>query len=373
MDRALGALMGVALGDALGMPSQTLPRARIAAAYGRITDLIDPVADHPVSHGLRAGMVTDDTEQTLLLADLMIRSPAGVDDRAWAGALLDWERDVRARGLRDLLGPSSKRALDALLAGVPARETGREGTTNGAAMRIAPVGIATPPGDPAALVARLVQLSGVIVDHIYWVEAGGLRLAQATLVSGVRSPTIAPLPENLHLSVAEPDLPCQLQARPGQKIFGGAWGTCLLDWRGAVIKAVSRVARFRDLPDTGPVWVSWQPELAMPIAAGSGQGNRDREGQGGGGVPACSGTRRRLHRAPDRPPRSCPRSSSSAAPAPVTCALVRSPARLASPLWTTSGICRGCTGEARLPCTSASLGASWTMSAEDRDREASVA
>lgn len=164
MDRALGALMGVALGDALGMPSQTLPRARIAAAYGRITDLIDPVADHPVSHGLRAGMVTDDTEQTLLLADLMIRSPAGVDDRAWAGALLDWERDVRARGLRDLLGPSSKRALDALLAGVPARETGREGTTNGAAMRIAPVGIATPPGDPAALVARVAEACRVTHD-----------------------------------------------------------------------------------------------------------------------------------------------------------------------------------------------------------------
>ncbi|MEZ5868510.1 MAG: ADP-ribosylglycohydrolase family protein [Defluviimonas denitrificans] len=127
MDRALGALIGVALGDALGMPSQTLPRARIAAAYGRITDLIDPVADHPVSHGLRAGMVTDDTEQTLLLADLMIRSPAGVDDRAWAEALLGWERDVRARGLRDLLGPSSKRALDALLPGCRRARRGARG------------------------------------------------------------------------------------------------------------------------------------------------------------------------------------------------------------------------------------------------------
>ena len=149
--------MGVALGDALGMPSQTLPRARIVEAYGRIADLVDPVADHPVSHGLRAGMVTDDTEQTLLLAGLMIRSPDVFDDRAWAEALLKWEREVRARGLRDLLGPSSKRALDALLAGVPASETGREGTTNGAAMRIAPVGIATPPGDPAALVARVAE------------------------------------------------------------------------------------------------------------------------------------------------------------------------------------------------------------------------
>ena len=157
MERALGTLMGVALGDALGMPSQTLSRARIAEAYGRIADLVDPVSDHPVSHGLRAGMVTDDTEQTLLLADLMIRSPERFDDRAWAEALLAWERDVRARGLLDLLGPSSKRALDALLAGVPASDTGREGTTNGAAMRIAPVGIATPPDDVAVLVARVAE------------------------------------------------------------------------------------------------------------------------------------------------------------------------------------------------------------------------
>lgn len=157
MDRALGALMGVALGDALGMPSQTLPRARIEDAYGRISDLVDPFPDHPVSHGLRAGMVTDDTEQTLLLAELMIRSPERFDDRAWAEALLGWERDVRARGLRDLLGPSSKRALEALAAGAPASETGRAGTTNGAAMRIAPVGIATPPEDPAALVARVAE------------------------------------------------------------------------------------------------------------------------------------------------------------------------------------------------------------------------
>ena len=107
------------------------------------------------------------------------------------------------------------------------------------------------------------------------VEAGGLRLADGTLVPGVRAPTIAVRPENLHLSVAEPALPCRLQARLGQKIFGGALGTCLLDWRGEVIKAVGRDADFRDLPETGPVWVSWQPEHAMPIAAGSGQGNRD--------------------------------------------------------------------------------------------------
>lgn len=141
LSRATAALAGVALGDAMGMPSQTLTRNQIQAAYGRITDFTAPFPDHPVSHGLQAAMITDDTEQTLLLADLLLQ---GFSDQAWAEALLKWERGILARGLRDLLGPSSKRALTALLNGTPASETGLTGTTNGAAMRIAPVAIATP-------------------------------------------------------------------------------------------------------------------------------------------------------------------------------------------------------------------------------------
>ena len=147
----------MALGDALGMPSQTLTRAQIAAAYGRIKGFVAPIADHPVSHGLQAAMVTDDTEQTLLLARRLIADREGFDGLAWARALLDWEADVRKRGLRDLLGPSSKAALEALMAGVPATETGRNGTTNGAAMRIVPVGISTPPHDAARLVDRVAE------------------------------------------------------------------------------------------------------------------------------------------------------------------------------------------------------------------------
>ena len=51
---------------------------------------------------------------------------------------------MRARGSLDLLGPSTKRALTALLAGADIDQAGRFGVTNGAAMRITPVGIATP-------------------------------------------------------------------------------------------------------------------------------------------------------------------------------------------------------------------------------------
>jgi ADP-ribosylglycohydrolase len=169
----------VAVGDALGMPAQTLPRDAIVARYGRITDFVLPFQDHPVSHGLRAAEVTDDTEQTLLLAARLIADRGEVDPSAWAGALLAWEAGIRRRGLRDLLGPSSKAALEALLAGVPASQTGRKGTTNGAAMRIVPVGLATPP-DLALLLDRVEQACRVT-------HATGEAIASAAAVAAVVS------------------------------------------------------------------------------------------------------------------------------------------------------------------------------------------
>ena len=183
MDRAMGALIGVALGDALGMPTQTLNRAAIRATYGRIDGFVAPMQDHPVSHGLRAAMVTDDTEQTLLLAQRLIADRGGFDEAAWVADLLRWETDVRARGLRDLLGPSSKAALVALTAGMDAAETGVRGTTNGAAMRIAPVGISTAP-DVALLLARVEAVSRVT-------HATGEALAAAAAVAMVISQGIA--------------------------------------------------------------------------------------------------------------------------------------------------------------------------------------
>lgn len=155
IDRALGALIGGALGDAMGMPTQLLSPAGIRADYGFVDRFVDPAPDHPVSKGLVAGTITDDTEQTLLLASVLLKSGDGFDHHAWVSALIAWEEDIKARGGYDLLGPSTKRAIDAINAGAPPEEAGRNGETNGAAMRIAPVGILVPPGE--ALIARVAE------------------------------------------------------------------------------------------------------------------------------------------------------------------------------------------------------------------------
>ena len=178
--RALGALAGVAVGDAIGMPTQTLPREEIVRLYGAIHGFRDAVPGHPVSAGLRAGTITDDTEQSLLLAHHLIARGGHVDQQAWASELLAWERDTHARGVNDLLGPSTKRAIDALQRGVPVSEAGRFGTTNGAAMRIVPVAIATPAAPLGAFVDA-VEESCRLTHHTS--EAIGSAAAVAAAVS----------------------------------------------------------------------------------------------------------------------------------------------------------------------------------------------
>lgn len=155
VDRGLDALVGGALGDALGMPTQLLSRAEIKAHYGFVDDFVEPTPDHPVSRGLKAGSVTDDTEQTLLLASVLLDRREAFDDHQWVNALTNWEKNIKARGGYDLLRPSTKRAIDAINADMRPQKSGRYGDTNGAAIRIAPIGLLTLPSQQ--LIVRVAE------------------------------------------------------------------------------------------------------------------------------------------------------------------------------------------------------------------------
>ena len=154
--RAYGALAGLALGDALGMPTQAMSPEQICAVYGRITGLVDGDASQPYAPGMPAGSVTDDTEQALLVASLLVRGRGtssgrvALDAGEFAHALLDWEDSMIERGSLDLLGPSTKAALERVRAGEDPLSVGGAGTTNGAAMRVTPIGIAMSTEDPQA-------------------------------------------------------------------------------------------------------------------------------------------------------------------------------------------------------------------------------
>ena len=154
LSRAYGAFAGLALGDALGMPTQAMSPEQIRAVYGRVTGLVDGDDSQPYAPGMPAGSVTDDTEQALLIASLLVRggdSSSGrvaLDAGDFSHALLSWEDSMIERGSLDLLGPSTKAALERVRAGDDPLTVGGLGTTNGAAMRVTPIGIAVSTADP---------------------------------------------------------------------------------------------------------------------------------------------------------------------------------------------------------------------------------
>lgn len=149
----LGGLYGQALGDAWAMPAYLRPAQTWAYYNGWIEALVDAPPDHPIHAGFTAGQVTDDTQQALALAQTIIEASEVTLDGV-ANALVAWYDLIDGDNVT-FVGPSTRRAINALKAGVDPHETGLRGDTNGGAMRICPVGLVHP-GDPAAAVEDAV-------------------------------------------------------------------------------------------------------------------------------------------------------------------------------------------------------------------------
>jgi ADP-ribosylglycohydrolase len=186
--RAHGALLGLAIGDALGMPTQYQPRALIADRYG-ILDWFQPGPDDNfISRGMAAGRVTDDTDQAVLLGEMLVEGGGRIDPEHFAEVLLAWEARMIAAGSLDLLGPSTRHALRLVADGMSTELTGRSGATNGAAMRVAPVGIAFPTAPLSGLVDAVFQTGHV--THNTTVAIAGASAVAAAVSAGVEGATL---------------------------------------------------------------------------------------------------------------------------------------------------------------------------------------
>ncbi len=138
-DKIKGCLLGVAAGDALGMPSSMMSPEEIKERFGNIKTFLPAPEDHLIHKGLIAGQVTDDTQQTLALADSIIET-GGVDALNIAQHLILWGEEMGIFNTH-IAGPSTLRALNMIRNGKSLEESGSVGDTNGACMRIASVGI----------------------------------------------------------------------------------------------------------------------------------------------------------------------------------------------------------------------------------------
>ncbi len=152
-ERTLGALMGVAYGDAMGMPSEFFTRAQIRQRFGEIRDLMPGHPDNFISSTFQAGDVTDDTLLTLLVCEMLIENRGKVDPSLLVSKMLSWAGRVEKS--KQVLGPSTRAALEKIAQGTDMTEAGRGGTTNGAAMKVAPLGMIADVRDLPGLVEQV--------------------------------------------------------------------------------------------------------------------------------------------------------------------------------------------------------------------------
>ena len=166
-EKIYGCLMGVGIGDAMGMPTEFLSLTQVREHFGEVRAFEPAPPWHPLAH-LPAGNMTDDTEQTLSIAKMVIEKPDfGVHDVA--DAILQWAEEITADDL-DKMGPSTNYALKRLRAGHDPHGTGLRGNTNGAAMRIAPIGCIHP-GRPQDVIKDVLKTC--IPTHLTDVAVAG--------------------------------------------------------------------------------------------------------------------------------------------------------------------------------------------------------
>ncbi|MEU0243586.1 ADP-ribosylglycohydrolase family protein [Streptomyces sp. NPDC006235] len=148
--RARGALLGLAVGDALGAPAENLKPSEIRARWGRITGY---VAEHPAG--------TDDTEYAIFSGLLLARHGSALTPAHVEAAWHEWIAD-RDEGPFRGAGFSERGTLENLRRGLaaPISAQHRHAWSDGLAMRAAPFGVFAP-GRPAEA-ARLVAIDGSV-------------------------------------------------------------------------------------------------------------------------------------------------------------------------------------------------------------------
>ncbi|VUC81244.1 hydrolase [Salmonella sp. NCTC 11881] len=158
-ERILGALYGQALGDAMGMPSELWPRTRVKAHFG----WIDRFLPGPKRKIMPPAILTarslrmipqwrsawptrySNAKATLIPRLLGVTSSPG--------------RNALMRSIKMYSARRQKIALNAIRDGKPIAALENNGVTNGAAMRVSPLGCLLPPTNLTAFIAEVALAS----------------------------------------------------------------------------------------------------------------------------------------------------------------------------------------------------------------------
>lgn len=139
-NRIHGILVGGAFGDAFGMPTECWSRAQIKEKFPKgIHSFLSSQNNELMTRELKAGTVTDDTMNTLMILHSIVKNEGTLSTEDYLKDLSDWLE--KSEDAKFVSGPSTIRAIQLIKQGKPIEKSGILSTTNGAAMKIAPIGI----------------------------------------------------------------------------------------------------------------------------------------------------------------------------------------------------------------------------------------
>ncbi len=161
IDRFRGCIIGLAVGDALGHPTEFIPSVRaIRARWGDLgVTTFEATEDHP------PGTFTDDTQMSIAAARALIRAGHAGTDRLMATLAREFVAWAASPANDRAPGGACMTGCRALAAGASWREAGVANSKGcGAAMRAAPFGLYFA-GDVEALVRAAAAQSALTHRH----------------------------------------------------------------------------------------------------------------------------------------------------------------------------------------------------------------
>lgn len=169
VSRARGALIGLAVGDALGSPTEGKTPNAIKQRWNRVTDFLSD-----------AQVGTDDTEYALFSAKMLLQHGRGLTSelaaRAWKDDIISAANEYKGAGFSEMLTIANLRK------GLLPPQSGQHlhSWSDGLAMRVAPHGIVAV-GAPL-LAAQFAEIDGA-VSHAGEGIYGGKAVAAAVAVA----------------------------------------------------------------------------------------------------------------------------------------------------------------------------------------------
>ena len=181
-DKIAGTLAGMVYGDAFGVPGELWPREKVRSRFGTIDTFLDGPEDNIVACYFKAGHYTDDSSQALVILDDLLKYGRVPEVAVLAKDLIAWVESMNGFEI-NLLGPSSKASLLAHVKGEDYTKFTKTALTNGAAMRIAPVGTFFNFDETESLCRTVAKVSSV--THGTDVAIAGASMVAQAVASGL--------------------------------------------------------------------------------------------------------------------------------------------------------------------------------------------